>query len=252
MKKFLVILTALFVSLISANVQAAPTCVMLKFTNDTRYQNIDAAEVLSDLVMEKLLARTNLNFIETRPLDEDLELQLYDEKARDILATETGAKRGNFNILFENGTFDKNHAQSIATAEVGQIISPAITSAIGKAHGADYIIHGTIRNMGNSFKISETAPIPIPIPGGPLSIVSFEEKTSYIIIVADLRLIKAATGEVIWSKTSTGTKSNARVANLVGSSKLNSEMYIGAIQNCVDEIVKSFKEDLTAEKLFVK
>ncbi len=65
MKKFLVILTAALVSLISATVSAAPTCVLMKFTNDTRYQNIDSASVLSDLVMEKLLARTNLNFIET-------------------------------------------------------------------------------------------------------------------------------------------------------------------------------------------
>lgn len=250
MKKFLVILTALFFSLITATVSAAPTCVLMKFTNDTRYQNIDTAAVLSDMVMEKLLARTNLNFIETRPLDEDLEMQLYDEKARDILATETGARRGNFNILFENGTFDKNHAQSITTAEVGQIVSPSITSKIGQAHGAEYLIQGTIIAMGNSFNNSEVT-IPIPIPGGSLLMASFDEKTSVIGVVADVRLIKAATGEVIWKKTATGTKSNANVSNLVGSSKLNSEMYIGSIKNCVDEIVKSFKEDLTAEKLFV-
>ena len=250
MKKIFVILTAVLVSLISATVSAAPTCVMMKFTNDTRYQNIDSAALLSDLVMEKLLARTNLNFIETRPLDEDLEMQLYDEKTRDILATETGAKRGNFNILFENGTFDKNHAQSIATAEVGQIVSPAITSKIGSQHGAEYLIQGTIISMGNSFNRSEVT-IPIPIPGGVL-FGSFDEKTSVIGVVVDVRLIKASTGEVIWKKTATGTKSNANVANLVGSSKLNSEMYVGAMQNCVDEIVKIFKEDLTADKLFVK
>ena len=243
MKKFLVILTALFVSLIAANVSAAPTCVMMKFTNDTRYQNIDSAAVLSDLVMEKLLARTNLNFVETRPLDKDLEVALYDEKARDILATETGAKRGNFNILFENGTFDKNHAQSIATAKVGQFISPSITSQIGSQYGAEYLIHGTILSMGNNFMDSE---IFIPYFG------SLDEKTSFINIVADVKVIKAATGEVIWSKTVIGTKSNSRVANLAGSSKLNSEMYVGALQNCMEEIIKIFQEDLKANKIFVK
>lgn len=168
-------------------------------------------------------------------------MQIYDEKSRDILATETGAKRGNFNILFENGTFDKNHAQSITTAEVGQIVSPAITSAIGKAHGAEYLIHGTIISMGNVLNDEDST-----------GYVYLRERKSVIAIVADIKIIKASTGEVIWSKTVLGTKSNSRVANLVGSSKLNSEMYMGAIQNCVDEIVKSFKEDLTAGKLFVK
>ena len=223
----------------------------MKFTNDTRYQNIDSAALLSDLVMEKLLARTNLNFIETRPLDEDLEMQLYDEKTRDILATETGAKRGNFNILFENGTFDKNHAQSIATAEVGQIVSPAITSKIGSQHGAEYLIQGTIISMGSSFNRSEVT-IPIPIPGGPLGLVSFDEKTYVIGVVVDVRLIKASTGEVIWKKTATGTKSNANVANLVGSSKLNSEMYNAAMAECAEKIATEFKEDLKADKVFVK
>ena len=243
MKKIFVILTAVLVSLISATVSAAPTCVMMKFTNDTRYQNIDSAALLSDFVMEKLLARTNLNFIETRPLDEDLEMQLYDEKTRDILATETGAKRGNFNILFENGTFDKNHAQSIATAEVGQIVSPAITSKIGSQHGAEYLIQGTIISMGNSFSDSAVF---VPFLG------SFDEKTSVIGVVADIKLIKASTGEVVWKKTVTGTKSNANVANLVGSSKLNSEMYNAAMAECAEKIATEFKEDLKADKVFVK
>lgn len=233
MKKFFLIMTALFVSLIAENVSAAPTCVMLKFTNDTRYQNIDSAAVLSDLVMEKLLARTNLNFVETRPLDENLEMQLYDEKARDILATETGAKRGNFNILFENGTFDKNHAQSIATAKVGQIVSPSITSQIGKQHGAEYLIQGTILNMGNNH-----------ISG-----------KSTLAIVADIKIIKATTGEVIWKKISSGDKSNQMIkiyGILLGSAKLNAEMYNTAMAECAEKIVADLLEDLTANKIFVK
>ena len=246
MKKFLVILTALFVSLIAANVSAAPTCVMMKFTNDTRYQNIDSAAVLSDLVMEKLLARTNLNFVETRPLDKDLEIALYDEKARDILATETGAKRGNFNILFENGTFDKNHAQSIATAKVGQIISPSITSQIGRQHGAEYLIQGTIITLGDSFKT-------VNLTGGFSSPPN--QRKSEITVEVEMRIIKASTGEVIWSKTSKGDKSNTLTQIgmfKLGSAKLNAEMYNTAMNECADKIVADLLEDLTANKIFVK
>ena len=245
MKKFLVILTALFVSLISATVSAAPTCVMLKFTNDTRYQNIDTASVLSDLVMEKLLARTRLNFVETRPIDEDLELQLYDEKTRDILATETGAKRGNFNILFENGTFDKNHAQSIVTAEVGQIVSPAITSKIGSQHGAEYLIQGTIISMGNDLTDEDMR----------TQYAYLRQRKSVIAIVADIRIIKAETGEVVWKKTSKGDKSNALTQIgmfKLGSAKLSAEMYNSAMAECAEKIVADLLEDLNAKKVFIK
>ena len=250
MKKFFLIMTALFVSLISVNVSAAPTCVMLKFTNDTRYQNIDSAAVLSDLVMEKLLARTNLNFVETRPLDENLEMQLYDEKARDILATESGAKRGNFNILFENGTFDKNHAQSIATAKVGQIISPSITSKIGKQHGAEYLIQGTIITLGDSFKADD-----LTRGFGALVGLSLPQRKSEIAVEVEMRIIKAATGEVIWSKISKGDKSNTLTQIglfKLGSAKLNAEMYNSAMNECAEKIVANLQEDLTANKLFVK
>ena len=241
MKKFLAILIALFVSLISATVSAEPNCVMMKFTNDTRYQNIDSASVLSDLVMEKLLASGKFNFVETTPLDEDIEMQLYDEKTRDILATETGAQRGNFNILFENETFDKNHAQSIAMAEVGQIVSPAITSKIGKEHNAEYLIQGTIIGMGNNFKISSSS--------------NSDQKSSTLAVVADVKIIKAATGEVVWQKISRGDKSNSlfNVYGLkLGSSKLNAEMYSTAMEECAENIVKNLLKDLDAGKVFVK
>ena len=243
MKKFLAVLILVLIS--SATVSAAPTCVMMKFTNDTRYQNIDSAAVLSDLVLEKLLASGKFNFVETRPLDENLELQLYDEKARDILAAETGAKRGNFNILFENGTFDKNHAQSISTAQVGQIISPSITSQIGEAHNADYLIHGTIIAMGDG-NIAESS--------RQNNIYAYH-KEAVMAISADVKIINAKTGEVIWRKNAVGSKKTELVQVgkiIVGTAKLSAEMYNTAMNRCAEKIVADLIADVDANKLFVK
>ena len=150
MKRLFGILTALLICAGSTTAFAdPPTCIMLQFSNDTRYKNIDSAAVLSELVFEKLLATGKLNFKETKPIDKDMELMLYDEKMRDINNLHKSIEAGNFNALFEDGSFDSNHAQSIATAKVGQIISPEITSAIGREHGADYLIQGTIINLGS-------------------------------------------------------------------------------------------------------
>ena len=52
MKKFfaLIIFLLLIAPLICA---AAPTCVLMKFTDDTRFDKIESAASLSDLLMEK-------------------------------------------------------------------------------------------------------------------------------------------------------------------------------------------------------
>ena len=249
MKKFFAVLTVIFVLAISATVFAeTPTCVMLKFTNDTRFKNIDSAAVLSDLVMEKILASGKFNLQETTPIAEDIEAMLYDEKQRDVLNAEASIRSGNFNILFESGTFDAKHAQSVATAEVGQIVSPDITSTIGRNHGAEYLIQGTIINLGNGKADSRNNVL--GIYGGQTGV-----KTSAIGVVADVRIIKASTGEVIWNRTATGTKKNSLVQVGVfkfGSTKLNAEMYNTAMERTAQEIVDGLLEDLEAGKLFVK
>lgn len=141
MKNFFVILTAFLICTVSSTAFAeTPTCIMLQFSNDTRYKNVDTASVLSELVFEKLLAKGKFDFKETKPIDKDMELMLYDEKMRDINNLQKSIEHGNFNALFEDGSFDSNHAQSIATAKVGQIVSPSITAAISKEHDADYLI----------------------------------------------------------------------------------------------------------------
>ena len=248
MKKLLAVLTMLLALTFSVTVFAAPTCVMLKFTNDTRYKNIDSAAVLSDLVLEKLLASGKFNLMETRPIDEDIEALLYDEKQRDILNAEASIKSGNLNLLFESGTFDARHAQSVATAEVGQIVSSSIVSPIGRNHGAEYLIQGTIINLGNGKADSRNTVLGIdPNQAG--------TKTSAIGVVADVRIIKASTGEVIWRKMATGTKKNSMFQYgmlKLGSSKLTAEMYNTSMARCAQEIVDGLLEDLEAGKLFVK
>ena len=247
MKKFLVILTALFVSLIAANVSAAPTCVMMKFTNDTRFKNIDTAELLSDLVLEKLLASGKFNFVETRPLDSDIEIKLYNEKLRDVTNVENAVKtKSNFNSLFEGSSFDTKYAQSIATAEVGQLVAPEIVSEIGKEHGAEYLIQGTIINLGNgNLKTKRQTEQGFVI----------DTTTSVIAVVADVRLIKVSNGEVIWRKSSRGEKTTGKSSMLfitLGSSKLTSEMYNEVVEKCANKIVKDMIKDLNANKIFVK
>ena len=81
MKRWILVVLLFLIGTIStvvAEESRKPNCVMIKFVNDTRYQKIDVASELSDLVMEKLIVSGNFNFIETKPIDADMESMLYD------------------------------------------------------------------------------------------------------------------------------------------------------------------------------
>ena len=244
MKKFFAILISLIICATSTVFAEEPTCILLKFSNNTRYQNVDSGAARSDLVLEKLLASGKFNFKETNPIDEDIEAKLYDVKTRELLNLTTGLQNKNLNPLFEGQGFDKTQAQSIGTAEVGQIISPAITSAIGNAHGADYIIQGTIINMGNGVS-SDTLNRNEFITG----------KTSGIAIETDLRVIKASTGEVIWRKIVTGEKKTTLLKVDMfkfGTAKLSADIYNQALEDAATKISAAMIEDLNAGRLFTK
>lgn len=252
MKVLFAVLITLTICLTSTSTFAeSSTCIFLKFSNDTRYKNVDSASVLSELVFEKLLATGKVNFKETMPIDKDMELMLYDEKMRDINNLQKSLSSGNFNILFEEENFNSraimDHAQSIATAEIGQIVSPKITSTIGKEHGADYLIQGTIINLGqgdDSFGGGRSN-------GGGY----FYMKESSLGVLVALRIIKAETGEVVWAKSVEARKktSLAQVGMfMIGTAKLSSDMYSKMMDEAAQKIVDSIISDPNAIGLIAK
>lgn len=269
MKKIFLTLTAIIFLATSEIAFAAdsPTCAFLKFTNDTRYQNIGVAENFSELVLEKLLAKTPINIIETQILDENLEELLYNEKIFNIASAKKAVAAGNLNLIFEGDIFNPARADSISTAELGQILSPELTKKIGEEVGAEYLIHGTIANLGNgTWDESEAAfaasLITSALFGGP---VNTQAVSSGIFLQCDLRIIKAETGEVVWkksfagqvSKTATGTGRKylgmgISVDSPVTAPKLESKAYSTLLEKTVDEITKGVIEDFNAGKLFAK
>lgn len=254
MKKFFAILTALIIcATTSITFAEEPTCILLKFSNNTRYKNVDSAAELSDLVIEKLLATGKFNFKETNPIDDDIEAKLYDVKTRELLNLTTSLQNKNLNPLFEGQGFDKKQAQSIGTADVGQIISPEITSAIGNAHDADYIIQGNIIKLGNGYWEQDFL----------FGRNGSDTKTSGIAVQTDLRVIKASTGEVVWRKIVTGEKTTTlvdlgRIINIyglspkIGTAKLSADIYNQAMADAATKISDAMIEDLNAGRLFTK
>ena len=253
-----------------------PTCVLMKFTDDTRFDLIESTATLSDLVMEKMVASGKFNLKETRPIDQNMEAMLYDEKKRELAGMQSAYNYGNFNDLFEGPGFNETKAQSIATASVGQIVTPSITSAIGNAHGADYLIQGTIINLGtgdwwnddyqkistavNTVSALTGTPVAAKAAGmlGPLGSIlgSISVKTTGVGVQSDLRIIKASTGEVIWNKRFTGIGSQKQIGLMygikIGSTKLNADLYAKGMDKAAQKMVDALIADMEQNKLFVK
>lgn len=268
--------TLVFSSIVTLTAFANPSCVLMRFTDDTRYDRVESAATLSDLVMEKLLNSGKFNFKETRVIDKNLEKLLYDEKAAVFQNARYAMNYGDYNTLFEGQGFNEKWAQSIASARLGQIVSPVIVSSIGRQHNAEYLIQGTILNLGSGDwmenKIADAAQYANTAmsmmggsgaanmmgPLGPLSSLasSINVKKTGIGVQADLKVIKASTGEVIWQKEVIGKDTQKQISLLgsikIGSDKLNNDMYYKAMENTAQSIADALIADADAGKMFVK
>lgn len=275
MKKILSLATAFVMSLAlnTGVASASPGCILLRFEDDTRFDKVETTNTLSDLVLEKLLNSGKFNFKETKPINESLEKKLYDEKANELENLQWALRYGDYNRLFEGPGFNEKKAQSIATATIGQYVTPSITQQIGQQHNADYIIQGTIINLGTGgwaenkiANIANTVNQAVSILGstgaanflGPIGMIAsmVGVKKGIIGVQADMRLIKTETGEVIWQKRITGldiTK-QVSVANVikVGTAKVSNEMHFKAVEDAATKIADTLIADIDANQLFVK
>ena len=255
---------------------ANPSCVLMRFTDDTRYDRVESAPTLSDLVMEKLLNSGKFNFKETKVIDKNLEKLLYDEKTAVFQNARYAMNYGDYNTLFEGQGFNENWAQSIASARVGQIVSPSIVGNIGRQHNAEYLIQGTIINLGTGDwvdnKLANAAQYANSAMGimggagaanmlgplGPLASLagSVSVKKTGVAVQADLKLIKVSTGEVVWQKEVVGKDMQKQISLFgsikIGSDKLNNEMYYKAMDNTAQIIADALIADADAGKMFVK
>lgn len=268
--------TLVFSSAVTLTAFADPSCVLMRFTDDTRYDRVESAATLSDLVMEKLLNSGKFNFKETKVIDKNLEKMLYDEKAAVFQNARYAMNYGDYNTLFEGQGFNEKWAQSIASARLGQTVSPDIVSSIGRQHNAEYLIQGTILNLGSGDwmenKIADAAQYANTAmsmmggsgaanmmgPLGPLSSLasSINVKKTGIGVQADLKVIKASTGEVIWQKEVIGKDTQKQISLFggikIGSDKLNNDMYYKAMENTAQSIADALIADADAGKMFVK
>lgn len=270
-----ILLAGIFLLPLTAN--AAPKFVMLKFSDDTRFDALNGTEdapalQLSERILNKLIKSGKFSFMSLEPLTEDIEAQLYDEKVAAYQKFITVTDSGNYTDFFEDGSFDEHKAQSVAAAQVGQFIAPEITAKIGKDHNAEYLIHGTIVNLGTGNWLNENLEFVSSAVSQYLSVMgsygsnvlgflgsfgianigTIDVQTKGIGVQCDVRIIKAATGEVVWSKRVTGVAEQRLIGVgpiAFGHTNVSYSLYQKALDKAVDKISDALIA-ATAEKIF--
>ena len=179
----------------------------------------------------------------------------------------------------------------MATATVGQIVDPNLTAPIGRNNNAEYLIQGTICNIGtgqwlntdinSAIGYANMAASTLGMAGissflgpvGPL-LSGLQNKKTSIGVQSELRLIKAATGEVVWykkcvSKVESDHFTVAGAGGLLGAGglagvamdnipaswgndKLSSELLYKVLDKASQEISDAIVADVDAGKLFLK
>lgn len=278
MKNFLAVLISAIIfstGIASAAKVDNPTCVLMKFTDDTRYDAINSADRLSELVLEKMIASKKFNLKEFEPIDENFERRLYDEKVDEFTKFDAAISSDNYTEFFEDDGFKESRAQSITTAAVGQILTPEITVEIGKNHGAEYLVQGTIINLGTGSWMNEdlevisgvvagmaaaAASYASNVVSGSLSSVmgdigGINVTIKGIGVQCDVRIIKASTGEVVWSKRVLGIGESQMISVgmiTFGHSNLSDALYSKAMNKAADKIVDALLADMKTDSLFVR
>ena len=254
----------------AATAGKSPSCVVMKFSDDTRYKGLESDERFAELVMEKMLDSGRFQLQTQKPIAKDMEEMLYNERSQEFVDAKRAIESGDLSAVFEGQAFKDEMANTLSTADKGQIVAPSVTSRIGKESNAEYLVHGTIVNLGKGswedvdFKTGTTiaAEVLKNIPGfgllgsigGGLLQNARKVDTGFGVMV-DMRIIRAVDGKVVWNQRSQVRVKKTKNLNVAlytkNSASLNETDYVKALDKAAQEVVKSMVKDLDEHKLFL-
>lgn len=204
---------------------ASPVFVMLEYADETIYKDIDSAEIMSSIVLEKMVDK-GFVFVEGQASPEEAQLIGDTQDVPDELDMD-------FGYFLQTGS--DVAGVRLCNAKEGDILDVELTKAIGQRYGADYLVYGTVNALGT---MSDS-------DGGQLFGISYNLSESGLYAMLTLRIVETATGKVIFmSKESASVKNQALATGVLklGQDKVNTNMYYGAMEKTVDKLIKKVSE----------
>lgn len=257
-----------------AAVQSKPACVVLNFSDETACKDMNLAPRLSNHVLAELSKSKLVRLKQEQPLAKDMEKELNQVHARDIAAAKSAMQNGDLSAVFESPYFaSERSAETVGTAKVGQVVSPEVTRTIGETSQAEYLLQGAILGVGagvsenkdlkavqdvsrDVFFNSTDGTNPVTMVAGAVAALSglFHHKEAKLSMIADLKVIKADTGEVVWRDQATTTAKKTEFSALfVGhgsADNLSGDMQSGLLKKAAHNLVEKLSKAVAAGEVF--
>lgn len=240
-----VIIASLVVFLNMSMVYATPSCVFVKFSDTSSYSKLDTSNLLSDVLIEKIINDNVFSVKETKMLDSDVD-KMYIDDYEEMESVKQGEISGDYSLMFNNASFGKK-SKKIYESVKGDIVYPEVIKKISLSNDVSYIIHGTVK-QAISYEESNTTfkTFLVDLIGG---------KENKVSVVSYVRIIDGNTGNVIWGNETKGVGDKLKINRkdfTFGGKRYDSAMYYNAVNNLAEKIVEKIKEDIAKGDLVLE
>lgn len=213
----------------NANAQTPVKVVFLDFANNTIYSDFQVDEVMDELLLERLF-EANKFIIMERYNDEETKnaegkINFTSEHLFDSV------EKKDFSAIFQASEND------ISTKDKGDYIDVEYTRIIGKKNNAEYLLYGSIDDLyvKSGFMIL------------PLKYFVLSNTSQSLEAVVTVKIIKASTGEVVWTKQEKAASKNSvnkALGVTLGTKGFSSDLFYEALDKISKKIVKDLAKDL--------
>lgn len=212
---------------ISSTCFAEASMVVLSFDDNTPYKSWQTAEVMEEFLLSDIMDFPEIYLVERSTVKEAIiaEQSLNGSNADNIVDTD------DFDAIYDGV------AGQACLQRIGDKVNPDKTKYLGKAHHAEYLLHGSIDYLGTG-ESSFMSPFPA---------YDFSYKAPYLDAVVTILLIKADTGEVIWLTQQRGASKESLwkyKGVAIGSDELNNQLFVEALEKISKKVMKQMSEDM--------
>lgn len=218
--------------------ESLPNIAFLQFVDNTQYSQLNTRNVFSELLLNELIELNDINIVEHGVINEALEEEKYLNNDNTLM--NNAAENGDFAFLLEN----QRHF-NIYSTKLGDFIPLDSAKRIGEKYCADYLLHGTIDNLGTEEEINTEL----------MPIIGLKKVDYYLTATATVRLVEVETGKVIWLCKSCGVAKDRKYdAEIIsaGADGFNATMYDKALAESAHNIAKELDKFIKDKRVVLR
>ncbi len=218
----------------NANAQTPVKVVFMDFANNTIYSDFQVDEIMDELLLERLFEANKFIIMERYNDEETINAEGKINFTSEHLFNSVDKK--DFSAIFQASEND------ISIKNKGDYVDAKYTRIIGEKNNAEYLLYGSIDDL-----YVKSGFVILPLRSFVLSNTSQSLEA-----VVTVKIIKASTGEVVWTKQEKAASKNSvnkALGVTLGTKGFSSDLFYESLDKISKKVVKDLVKDLKKGKL---